>query len=350
MKKLILSIATLTMLGGIAKAQNMIYDPTYNTNATYTPLSANATVVPFQQGWDDDLSAPITLPFTFKYQNTDITNVMIDTYGALVLNGNIVSQDMGPQIMGLQMDYADNINGSSVIHYETDGTAGDRIFKLEFQNVGTYNNHTSNDTVNFQIWLYERDHSIEYRTGHCNIPDSFFSNSIQDISEGGKEALLIGLNYNEGNEINYNAATLFLHSTRWVNNTFSDTLQAFDNQNFSPTLPQIEAIFSTGFPPNGSVIRYTPNGRTNTTSVNTVTIDQINVYPNPSANGIFNISIKNVSNDAQIALYDLTGKQILKLDTVTEHNKIDLSNAPTGNYIVKVTIGQQTLQYKLVKE
>lgn len=349
MKKLILSLATLTMLGGLANAQNKIFDVSYTSNSTYTPLSSNATVVPFVPGWDDEYSDPITLPFIFKYQNTPINTITIDTYGALLLNDTVITEDFSGQIMGIYMDYADNKNSNSVIQYETTGSTGNRIFKIEYNNVGTYNDYTGNDTVNFQIWLYENNNAIEFRAGYTNLPDSIFAKNTSDIEDKGLEPLLVGVNYNTGDQIRYNVDTVLLQATKLNGANFTDTLFQLDifNSNFTPA--EIEASLYGNYPKNGSIIQFAPKTG-GTTSIKNINAYDISVYPIPSKDGIFNIQIPDAPKYAYITVYDMTGKLLVTLNNVSEYNKIDLSNAATGNYLAKVTIGQQTLQYKLVKE
>lgn len=349
MKKLFFSLATLTMLGGFATAQNKIFNATYTPSASYDTLSSNATVVPFAPGWDDEYSDPISLPFTFKYQNTPINTITIDTYGALLLNNTIINEDFMGQIMGIYMDYADNKSNNSIIQYETTGNAGDRIFKIEFKNIGTYNDYTGNDTVNFQIWLYENNSAIEYRAGYTNLPDSIFAKNLSDIEDKELEPLLIGVNYNNGDQIRYDVDTVLLHATKWNASTFTDTILQLDMYNTNFTNAELEAVIYGNYPVNGSVIRFEsiPAGNT---SLNDIKSEDINIFPIPSKDGKFNIHISKTAKDAMIKVYDLNGKLIVSQNTSKDHNIINLSNAPTGNYIAIITIGRQTLQYKLVKE
>ena len=75
------------------------------------------------------------------------------------------------------------------------------------------------------------------------------------------------------------------------------------------------------------------------------------VYPNPSR-GIFNISLGDVQPTA-IDVYDLTGKIILTKKDIQTSNfelPIDLTNAATGIYFVKITANNQSTVKRIIKE
>ena len=80
-------------------------------------------------------------------------------------------------------------------------------------------------------------------------------------------------------------------------------------------------------------------------------MNNIVVYPNPSK-GIFNISLGNIQPTA-IDVYDLTGKVILSKSAIQYSNietSIDLSNAATGIYFVKITAENQSTVKRIIKE
>lgn len=80
-------------------------------------------------------------------------------------------------------------------------------------------------------------------------------------------------------------------------------------------------------------------------------MNNIVVYPNPSK-GISNISLGNIQPTA-IDVYDLTGKVILSKSAIQSSNietSIDLSNAATGIYFVKITAENQSTVKRIIKE
>ena len=74
------------------------------------------------------------------------------------------------------------------------------------------------------------------------------------------------------------------------------------------------------------------------------------IYPNPS-NGIFNIATKDIEIDA-IEVYDALGKQIsIKYNTANASNvELDLTNASTGIYFVRIQSNDQIVTKKITKK
>jgi hypothetical protein len=71
----------------------------------------------------------------------------------------------------------------------------------------------------------------------------------------------------------------------------------------------------------------------------------ISVYPNPST-GIFTIT-KETSRQAQIVVYDFTGRAVLT-SNISNLTTLDLTNQAKGIYYVTVTEGHKTFSQKLV--
>jgi hypothetical protein len=77
----------------------------------------------------------------------------------------------------------------------------------------------------------------------------------------------------------------------------------------------------------------------------------IALYPNPTK-GLLTIQVTNLPTDAQgeIALCDITGKQLMVQKTIRKSNIIDLSMRPTGVYILRIRAGDKVSEWKVVKE
>ena len=69
---------------------------------------------------------------------------------------------------------------------------------------------------------------------------------------------------------------------------------------------------------------------------------RISVYPNPTANRIY-IQGENV---LQAELFDLRGRKV----KVTNQKQIDLSDITSGSFILKVTTGNNTKSFKIIKK
>jgi hypothetical protein len=81
---------------------------------------------------------------------------------------------------------------------------------------------------------------------------------------------------------------------------------------------------------------------------------EIAIIPNPS-NGECSIELSGyVSHQAQLQILDLTGREVFRDNMLTTSNfaesHIQLTNIPSGNYIVKITTGDRVYTSKLVKQ
>lgn len=348
MRKLHLLLAGFMILAIAGTAQTTIekrYTPSYTTGGSYVPLSSSATEIPFAIDWDDEISDPITLPFTFKYQNVSISTVTVETYGSLWLNG-IYNEDTDlGNITGLFMDYDSKNRGK--VYYETTGTAGNRIFKVEYRNVGRYNDDIGNDTFNFQVWLYETNNAIEYRAGYSNLPASEFGVDFQDVMDNGKEFIWAGLLSNVGDSIAVSSDNIGFHTVKLNGSTITDTINSFsDFVNFDE--PTVNVALLGSYPSQGSVIRFVPVG--SNVGVPSIEMDLAKVYPNPSKDGIYNVILKEHLSDASLSIYDITGKLIHTQALNGNNTQLKLSHLSAGQYLGKIQSEKRAGLFKLIKE
>lgn len=60
-------------------------------------------------------------------------------------------------------------DGSSFIAQATEGSSPNRIFKIEWGNMGFVYDTLGNDSVSYQVWFYEKDGIIEYHYGPSSV-------------------------------------------------------------------------------------------------------------------------------------------------------------------------------------
>ena len=72
-------------------------------------------------------------------------------------------------------------------------------------------------------------------------------------------------------------------------------------------------------------------------------INKFNIYPNPTK-GI--VELQGINGSFKVDLYDYAGKYLQS----TSHSSIDLSNYPSGIYLLKVAYGDKTQELRVVKE
>jgi hypothetical protein len=74
------------------------------------------------------------------------------------------------------------------------------------------------------------------------------------------------------------------------------------------------------------------------------------LYPNPN-NGIFTISVlENEVKNLNIELFDVFGKSVYKTNSNSINTEINISNLPTGTYLVKLTSDKLNEVLKLIKK
>lgn len=344
MKKTILLFAGLLGVAGsiYAQAPERRYDVTFSSGNTYDALGTGATQIAFDANWEDTVSAPVNLGMDFKYQNTPISTISIESLGGLTMNSKPL--DGLGHIMGIGMEYASK--GRAKIAYELTGTAGNRIFKVEYKNMGRNNDATDNDTLNYQIWLHEADNAIEYRAGYNNVPDTMFAHLVSEAI-GGKEVVTIGLAGNDGDSLGTDLDASFMHILKSVGGQVSDTALWISDVEGNPLFFAEYLIYGI-YPAEGSVIRFVP--KPGNVGVGKVDFNLATVYPNPSKNGRFNVVLKEQLNQAVLTLFDITGKVVYDQPVKMQNTTIDLSHLPMGQYIGKLQSKEKTGVFKLVKE
>jgi hypothetical protein len=71
------------------------------------------------------------------------------------------------------------------------------------------------------------------------------------------------------------------------------------------------------------------------------------IYPNPN-NGQFTLELNNNEEKASVVVYDLMGKIVYSKNGGDNIEKIDISAQPEGIYFVKVSIGEQVFNEKVI--
>lgn len=77
---------------------------------------------------------------------------------------------------------------------------------------------------------------------------------------------------------------------------------------------------------------------------------KIVIYPNPTKGRLI-VEITNMG-DAQgdITAIDLKGKVIVKKKVLTNQTEIDLSNNPSGIYVLQIRVADKVSSWKIIKE
>jgi len=287
-----------------------------------------------QFGWDDPaFSVPIGFTFSFLGNEIETLDQLGD--GAVMLGtpSNSSGVPLFYGLMPVSFDLADRgIVGEepSLIRYQTTGSPGERVFAIEWYNAGLYDEIFSSDSIsvsslNFQIWLYENDHSIEFRYGSCIYPDPF-----DPLAEPGLALIILDLNLSsyEGNFL-----TLSGHPADCV----------IENIN---SVEDLE-MYSLDYYLNAMVYRFEPTSIP--FSVHENNLMSFPIYPNPASNNL-TIDLGDLTGvNTSIKLYDSSSKLVFeKLSSATL--LIDVSVFAKGLYTLELSTSDKVLRSQVVLE
>jgi hypothetical protein len=296
---------------GVLNAQNCDYNFTVSNN-TYQDLT-NAVSLNNGNVWDDP-AYTIPVGFDFEVCGNVYTSIYITDLG---YGGSLFSEQTPQGVLSIIVPFAQDIvdrgfgssTSQSPLSYKTDGTVGNRILKVEWNNVGFLT--ASNDYMNFQLWLYENSNTVEYHFGQ---------NSINTYSFEGETGPI----------------TTFYPLTNWDTGAILETGYFLTGNPANPTAVQINSTSDfpanalNGMIPNGTIYTFTPSDFS--------TIDNekfsLALYPNP-VDDFLVIENRNSKGELQVAVYSLLGEKIKSFEEPME-NKINLSDLVSGMYFVKI--------------
>ena len=127
--------------------------------------------------WDDP-SYFASIGFPFEINGHPVSSLTFAGVGSLFV-ANVTDPDIVTGLFPYENDILDRgyVSGvsESPISYKVEGTAPNRIFKLEIKNAGSYYEYEAFGTTdmffNHQLWLYEGSNQIEFRYGPSSIDD-----------------------------------------------------------------------------------------------------------------------------------------------------------------------------------
>jgi hypothetical protein len=147
-----------------------------SSSGTYSPITGTAL---FGTTWDDSqtgAAAALNLGFNFNFSGTVYTQVRVSSNGFLVFANNPNTTNYSPISSTQAYDGCvsafgrDLINNGEALTYTTLGSAPNRIFVVQWNNVRRYSlGAVTGDVLNFQIRLNETTNIIEVVYGSCTI-------------------------------------------------------------------------------------------------------------------------------------------------------------------------------------
>jgi hypothetical protein len=167
----------MLLSSGIARGQDFDYSFSAATGA-YQPLSGATTVASGYNWSAAKFKVPIGFAFQFNGQAFD--SMAIEPNGFVKFNS--FNAIIAYYSAGCKQD---TNNVYSLLSYSITGTAGSKIFKLEYAGCG-YDKHDAAESISWQVWLYQQDNKVEIRTGTTSYPGAI-------DSTGSSPTPLIGL-------------------------------------------------------------------------------------------------------------------------------------------------------------
>jgi hypothetical protein len=320
MKKNILAIVITLASAGVFAQQAV--GPHYaftNYSSSFTPLE-EATSLDGGAIWDDP-TWTVPLGFTFYTANDTITTLYVGELGTTVYG---IQDDSLSDIFLPYFDdiaNADNDTLVSPVSYVVEGPPGFQICKIEWLNVGFYEdwaaNGTYTNTTSFQLWLYENSNVFEYHYGPSNITNP----SIVHMFGAPAAAFLENLNQNTG--FNWDG---FYSVT---GNTDAPTITTLSNAEVLAAQGIPAYALLNGEPAEGTVYRFAPTF-VNVEENSIVTFD---VFPNPTS-GVLNVF--NPTQEVVLAQILSADGKIVQVETLNSgRNSIQTENLSSGYYIIR---------------
>lgn len=296
------------------------------SNEVYTDLVGSASLNNGQI-WDDP-EFVIPLGFDFQISTHSFNTIYIVGWsvgGILSSNPNFsgivpIFSPISQDIIDLGFDTGISLSN---ISYKTEGPSGSQILKIEWNNVGFFDDATVSDFMNFQLWLYEGSNTIEYRYGsnQINNPSGSFE------GETGPVVSLFSSYNLDTDELIDNAFFLTENPANPVFNILEPGAQTFPGA-------------LVGMIPDGTTYRFEQ-----VLSVEENLLNDFAIYPNP-AKDYFRIQSNN-NIDFSISIYNSIGQKVLFSNKT---NQINLSELPSGFYLVEFESNKSKISKKLIKQ
>ena len=195
MNKLWMIVTPLLLVFALVQttqAQTIANKPFVELMGTYSEITGTTIC---SNGYWDDNSFTVALPFPFVYDNTSYNLAYVTTNGYLAFNINYpyayYMPPLNSQNYGLYMDmvsaWGDDLHGNYVgaMTYEVSGAAPNRVITFQWKNWVTYYNR--GDALNYQIKLYETSNMIEFVYGTITRPNVGYSDYV-NVGLAGKTA------------------------------------------------------------------------------------------------------------------------------------------------------------------
>jgi len=181
MKKSIrlLLLMAMSLMPFIASAQVYVSDYAFSYYpGSFSSIASSGTRLTAAE--DDDVSAAVSLPFTFPFGQESCTQVMVASNGQIGI-GNVDPTSSGYQVhgddmsiivpLGLDLILDSSSGATGKIYYESFGTTPNQYTVIEYNQVQPYS-YMSSNSYTFQVVLYESG-DIEFKYDSSTVANTF---------------------------------------------------------------------------------------------------------------------------------------------------------------------------------
>lgn len=305
---------------------------------TYADLEEDTELTSVGDLWDDpDYTIPIG--FNFDFYGETYNDVLLVGLGSWLAFEDPYTVDSFNFLMPYFDDLADieNVNSAnqSTISYTTEGILGEQILKIQWKDCGFYEEifgftPAANNTLSFQLWLYEGSNNIEVRFGPSMLPDS------STIHDYGSPVCGIIENYS----VNTDSFERFWHLS---GSASAPTIVSSDETVlYSYSIPGLDSD-----PIEGQVYRFA----TVPTSIKAPTQTlELNVYPTVVTDEfVVEVSEELLNGNTQISVVNNLGQVIYNNVITNTKELLDASNFPVGVYYVRIQNENKIGTKKIIK-
>jgi hypothetical protein len=176
-------ILLLTLCLAASLGWSVITDYNFTTTTTtYTPLT-DGTIHGTDTNNEQVFNA-VPLGFTFNYNGTDYTQISISCNGFIAMGATVTTSNTAIStgttnnvIVAMNRDLISRTGGTLLSAMS--GTAPNRVFTVQWAGYRRNNSQAVNDTLNFQIKLYETTNLITFNYGHSYTVTASLAATVQ---------------------------------------------------------------------------------------------------------------------------------------------------------------------------
>ncbi len=196
MRNILVMLLLLITLSAWASSADYVFSV---DSGTYTEIDGTHLI---DEGETNETNAGVAIGFDFIYNGEVFTQFGACSNGFLNIGDGTVSSrsnDLSSSyynpIVAALWDYQRVGYDTGEVSYALEGTAPNRILKVQFHNMYWYKSQDPVNFVNYQIWLYETSNNIEFHYGPFGT------------APGGTASASIGMNMRQNGETQFVSIT-----------------------------------------------------------------------------------------------------------------------------------------------